>query len=229
MNRHGILLQAARPARGSGRWPTASRGTRTELLTERSPLHLDEAIRRLSPGPACPISRVCSARRCVATSGGRHREEPPWPRPLHPDTGTPPVVHLYVLLDRSGSMASIADDVIGANSLLVDQQAEGADARVTLVQFDGQNPHEVVEDAVPISSAATRRDLRPQGATPLLDAHRPLLTRASQREVTFAALGEPAEEIIVVSITDGHENASEELDLATVRAQAGRPTQSVLC
>ena len=34
------------------------------------------------------------------------------PDDLTPE-GVPPVVHLYVLLDRSGSMESIADDVIG--------------------------------------------------------------------------------------------------------------------
>ena len=60
------------------------------------------------------------------------------------DTPAPtasPIVHLYVLLDRSGSMASMADDVIGGfNRLLADQQADGADARFTLVQFDSEDP-----------------------------------------------------------------------------------------
>ena len=145
-----------------------------------------------------------------------------------PTPHTTPVVHLYVLLDRSGSMASIADDVIGGyNSLLVDQQAEGADARVTLVQFDGQDPHEVVADAVPILEVLPldAGTFVPRGATPLLDATGLLLTRASQREASLAALGEPAEEIIVVSITDGHENASEELDLATVRKLVDQRTE----
>ena len=145
-----------------------------------------------------------------------------------PTPHTTPVVHLYVLLDRSGSMASIADDVIGGyNSLLVDQQAEGADARVTLVQFDGQNPHEVVADAVPILEVLPldAGTFVPRGATPLLDATGLLLTRASQREASLAALDEPAEEIIVVSITDGHENASEELDLATVRKLVDQRTE----
>ena len=46
-------------------------------------------------------------------------------------------VHLYVLLDRSGSMASMAEQVVtGFNRLLADQQADGQDARITLVQFD---------------------------------------------------------------------------------------------
>ncbi len=51
-----------------------------------------------------------------------------------------PRSHLYVLLDRSGSMESMRADVIGGfNNLLAEQQADGPDARLTLVQFDSQD------------------------------------------------------------------------------------------
>lgn len=136
-------------------------------------------------------------------------------------SGVPaPITHLYVLLDRSGSMASIADDVIGGfNRLLADQQADGSDARITLVQFDGQDPQEVVADAVPITemSLLDHNTFVPRGTTPLLDATGRILARARQRAKALDAAGEPAERIVVVSITDGHENASRELNLATVR------------
>ena len=141
-----------------------------------------------------------------------------------PDTPTPdqptPEVHLYVLLDRSGSMASMADDVIGGfNHLLAEQQADGNDARMTLVQFDGGDPQEVIADAVPIAEmtpldAAT---FVPRGNTPLLDATGILLGRAAARVTQRAAGGLPAEELVVVSITDGHENASREFTLTAVR------------
>ena len=63
-----------------------------------------------------------------------------------------PIVHLFVLLDRSGSMAAMAEQVVaGFNQLLVDQQADGHDARMTLVQFDSEDPLEVVADAIPIA------------------------------------------------------------------------------
>lgn len=72
-----------------------------------------------------------------------------------------PIVHLYVLLDRSGSMASIADDVIGGfNQLLAEQQADGADALITLVQFDSQDPHEVIADATAGGFAAAGTSTR---------------------------------------------------------------------
>jgi len=49
-------------------------------------------------------------------------------------------VHIYFVLDRSGSMQSIAPDVIGGfNAFLAAQQADGSDALLTLVQFDSQN------------------------------------------------------------------------------------------
>jgi hypothetical protein len=46
-------------------------------------------------------------------------------------------VHISVVLDRSGSMATIADDMVGGFNTFVDEQkrVDGA-ARVTLVQFD---------------------------------------------------------------------------------------------
>jgi len=136
-----------------------------------------------------------------------------------PDQPTPEVL-LYVLLDRSGSMASMADDVIGGfNQLLAEQQADGNDARITLVQFDSGNPQEVIADAVPIAEmtplgAAT---FVPRGATPLLDATGMLLARAGARAAQRSAEGLPAEEIMFVSITDGHENASTEYSLRAVR------------
>lgn len=51
----------------------------------------------------------------------------------------------------------------------------------------------------------------------LLDATGLLLSRAAHRAQKLTDAGQPAEEIVVVSVTDGHENASCELTLATVR------------
>ena len=41
----------------------------------------------------------------------------------------PKITHMYILVDRSGSMESIANDVIGGfNTTISDQQANGPDA-----------------------------------------------------------------------------------------------------
>jgi Mg-chelatase subunit ChlD len=126
-----------------------------------------------------------------------------------------PVVHIYFLLDRSGSMASIASDVIGGfNSFLADQKADGADATMTLVQFDSQDPHEVLSAAAPIGEV---RDLSPatflpRGGTPLYDAMGHVIADATIRAEQLAARRDRAEEILMVTFTDGEENQSVEYD-----------------
>jgi len=53
--------------------------------------------------------------------------------------------HITVILDRTGSMESIRDDTIGGfNTFLTKQKAEPSVATLTLVQFDTQNPYEVI-------------------------------------------------------------------------------------
>lgn len=126
-------------------------------------------------------------------------------------------VHLYVLLDRSGSMQSIhAETVAGFNAFLAGQQINGADARLTLVQFDNQDLADTLIDDLPIRQVRPLRgrDFRPRGATPLLDATAQLVARAKdQGEKTDAS----AENIVMVTITDGLENASQEFSRADVR------------
>ncbi len=130
-------------------------------------------------------------------------------------TPTPavPVTHVYFLLDRSGSMASIADDVInGFNRFLADQQADGEDAVMTLVQFDSYEPFELLSDACPIREvlpldAAT---FGPRDSTPLLDSLGKLIGRAVARASEREKTGEPTEDVVVAIFTDGEENCSTE-------------------
>lgn len=134
-----------------------------------------------------------------------------------PPAGRPDAVpvrpHFYVLLDRSGSMESMRGDVIGGfNGLIAAQQADGPDARITLVQFDSQDPQEVLIDARSIHRARplTAATFVPRGGTPLLDATGQLIVRASVREQQRSVLGKRPEAITFVTITDGEENQSRE-------------------
>jgi hypothetical protein len=53
-------------------------------------------------------------------------------------------LHIYFVLDRSGSMQSMAADVIGGfNSFLSTQKADGADAVMSVIHFDTEDAHEV--------------------------------------------------------------------------------------
>jgi Mg-chelatase subunit ChlD len=128
--------------------------------------------------------------------------------------------HLYILLDRSGSMSSIANDVIGGyNTFLREQKKDGADARVTLVQFDSSNPQEVVAAGVPIAEMVelTSDTFLPRGSTPLLDATGKLIARARMNEELRQQNSLEAEEIVFVTITDGEENDSSEFTLAKIQ------------
>ena len=121
--------------------------------------------------------------------------------------------HIYVLLDRSGSMEAMRADVIGGfNNLLAEQQADGHDARMTLVQFDSQDPHEVLTDAAKIDRVRPLSEATfvPRGGTPLLDATGRVITKASVREDQRKTLRTRPEIITVITITDGEENQSHE-------------------
>jgi uncharacterized protein YegL len=139
-------------------------------------------------------------------------------------------MHVYFVLDRSGSMASIQSDVIGGfNSFVEQQRAQPGRCLMTLIQFDGQDPHEVLEDARRIEQVAALDPKRfvPRGNTPLFDAMGHAIADAAIRTEKLVAEGEPREEIVFVTFTDGLENASQEynrsqiFELIRKREQAG--------
>ncbi|MFN2373196.1 MAG: hypothetical protein ABR545_05245 [Cyclonatronaceae bacterium] len=120
--------------------------------------------------------------------------------------------HITVILDRTGSMESIRDDTIGGfNAFLKKQQAEKGTATLTLVQFDSQDPYEIIHRFKPIGDVPelTRETFVPRATTPLLDAIGRGINdlEASLGEIKKAAL--PSKVVFVV-VTDGRENASRE-------------------
>jgi len=128
--------------------------------------------------------------------------------------------HIYLLLDRSGSMEAMRGDVIGGfNQFIADQQTNGPDARITLVQFDSQDAQEVVIDARGIRRAKplTMDTFVPRGGTPLLDATGRLIARAAVRQAEREVLGKRPEDITFVTITDGEENQSREYTRDAIR------------
>jgi len=129
-------------------------------------------------------------------------------------TSTTPL-HIYFLIDRSGSMEVIRSDVIGGfNSFLHEQQETPGECQMTLVLFDSQDPSEVLADArsiaeIPKLDAAT---FVPRSGTPLYDALGHLVAEATIRAERRKGSGEPDESILFVIFTDGEENSSVEYD-----------------
>ena len=133
---------------------------------------------------------------------------------------TPVTVYNVIILDKSGSMTSIAREAIdGVNETIgsiKSAQEKNPDQRhlVTLVAFCGCE-QKVIYDNVPVDQAnlLTDRDYRPCCMTPLYDAIGSTITRVH-------ALKSHVEDSLslVTIITDGYENASREFSLAAIRS-----------
>lgn len=120
------------------------------------------------------------------------------------------LTHIVFLLDRSGSMESIREDAVGGfNSLIADQQAQCGRCRFTLVQFNCQDPAEVVHEMAPIQDVPrlTQATFQPRGGTPLLDAMGHLITHTGEKLAAMPEHERPGKVIFAV-LTDGIENMS---------------------
>lgn len=123
--------------------------------------------------------------------------------------------HIAIVLDRSGSMSSMREEIIGGfNAFLKDQKAVPGTATLTLVQFD----HEIdrlasfkpLAEIEPLSNST----YEPRGNTKLYDAIG--LTVNSTKDDIAKATEKP-DKVLVVIITDGQENSSQEYDTDQVR------------
>lgn len=146
------------------------------------------------------------------------------PHPVVGDAAA--VTHIYLLLDRSGSMEAIRQDVVGGFNAFVETQFR-ADPRskLTFAQFDTVDPLEIVHDAIPVGDVVplTDRTFAPRGGTPLLDATGLLVARAAARAAQHRETANAGEDLLFVTITDGQENSSTEYTrgqiIGTVRAR----------
>ena len=125
-------------------------------------------------------------------------------------------------------MAPIANDVIGGFNAFIDEQIRnGADARMSIVQFDSQDPQDVTVWGAPLPEIThlDSQSFVPRGSTPLLDATGLLIGRTMVDQAARVAAGLQAEDIIFVTITDGEENQSREFNLAQIRELVEKRTE----
>ena len=125
----------------------------------------------------------------------------------------------WMLLDRSGSMSGLEVAVVhGVNGFMAEQAALGGKCKVTLVQFDSEEPFEILADAVSVNKACplSVEQYRPRAATPLLDAIGSLIGRADERAKRRRTAGKEPEDQTVLIVTDGLENASTDFAWADI-------------
>lgn len=121
---------------------------------------------------------------------------------------------IAVLLDRSGSMEAIKSDTEGGfNAFIDDQRKQPGAAHVTLAQFDTE--YEVVYSDRPITDVG-RLELQPRGMTALYDSLGRLITDVGAKLDTTPEADRPGK-VIVLVMTDGHENSSREWTHHAVR------------
>jgi uncharacterized protein YegL len=118
------------------------------------------------------------------------------------------LTEIICIIDKSGSMQSIAEDAIGGfNSFLAQQKAFKGEASFTLVLFD--TAYNKLYDGVDIQSVIplTMKVYLPNGCTALLDAIGKTVDAVGKRLSETSEEKRP-EKVIVVILTDGLENSS---------------------
>lgn len=116
--------------------------------------------------------------------------------------------HISLLLDRSGSMTSIANDVIGGfNTFLQEQKDAPGKATFTMAQFDNNFDYLYkfadIHNVVPLTIGT----FNPRGGTALNDSLCKLIDETGQ-ELAILPDNEKPAGVLFVIITDGQENMS---------------------
>lgn len=114
--------------------------------------------------------------------------------------------HIAFVLDSSGSMELIADDTRGGfNSLLKDQRAEDGEATVSLYEFNTDVERVYHAQGLDDADELDEDNYTPSGRTALYDA----IVQAIDETETLCDEEDTPENVLVVVLTDGHENSSE--------------------
>lgn len=128
----------------------------------------------------------------------------------------PDLTHLALIVDRSGSMRPIAQDMNGAIITLLEEQDKlPGELHVDVSTFDNTVEH--------IYTVARATDVKgelvvPRGMTALNDAIGQTVTRLGERLAALPEAERPGKVILAI-VTDGGENASQEwLDAKDVKA-----------
>jgi len=131
--------------------------------------------------------------------------------------GSPPkrdALHVAFVLDKSGSMQHLAHAVVaGFDEFLDELRKDGGDTLFTLTMFDTEFHH--VHVAAPLAEVPplAQTGYRPGGMTALFDAVAHAVIDTDKR---LAAEGRGDDKVMVVVMTDGHENSSTDFTAETI-------------
>ena len=128
------------------------------------------------------------------------------------------ITELVIIIDRSGSMQSLREDVIGGyNALLENQKKQEGKTLVTTIFFHDRaeffHKDADVQDLKPIDG----RSYQPCGCTALLDAIGDGIAFIKAKHAKLTAEELPAHTIFSI-MTDGLENASKEYSYSQIKS-----------
>ncbi len=141
------------------------------------------------------------------------------------------MTEIAFILDRSGSMAGIADETIAtfqcflqSQQQLTDEHGEPMPARFSLITF--ANTSEVLARRLPIQEIAplTRENYIPNGGTALLDTIAETIDSLGADLAAMPKQEHPTK-VIVAILTDGEENSSHRYSLRDVNQRITHQTQ----
>jgi hypothetical protein len=125
----------------------------------------------------------------------------------------PDYTALLFIIDRSGSMSLIKDDMEGGiNGVLEEQKKLPGEVTVDVAYFDFETTYH--DRFLSLDSASI--EINPRGVTALHDA---IVTSVKTFGESLSQLPEEDRpgNVVVVIVTDGHENASKEYGLSDVK------------
>lgn len=125
-------------------------------------------------------------------------------------------MRVYILLDRSGSMATQWTDTLGAINAYVSELA--GDTNVYIAAFDSGYNLDVSYDVLRNTTVKgfkplTTDDANPRGGTPLYDSAAKLLEHA---------FTESPEKAYIIFMTDGYENTSKKYNQTSIKEKIAR-------
>ena len=130
---------------------------------------------------------------------------------------------IVCILDRSGSMSGLESDTIGGFNGFIKKQAELGQTSLTTVLFDDR--YEILHNGVDAREVTlTRKEYFTRGMTALLDAIGKTINDVGMRLSNTPEAMRP-NKVIVVIITDGLENASQEFSYEQVKKMIAHQTE----
>ncbi len=123
--------------------------------------------------------------------------------------------HISMIIDRSGSMSSVWQDVVGGYEQIVkDNKALPGKCTFTVAVFDDQ--YTLVEDFQDIQKVDEKLKVSPRGSTALLDAIGKTIVSVGEKLAKMDEKDRP-EKIVVFIQSDGNENASREFTRDSIK------------